>query len=80
VTSKDLAVAFATGAGHPNVPVEFVPWDEKMKIFDLNVWMDTTKIEKAIGWKAHHNGMIFLILFFYYYYFFGKRRIIFLIN
>jgi len=65
VTAKDIAVAFATGAGHPNVPVEFVPWDEKVKLFDVNVWMDTTKIEKAIGWKAHHNGIFYFILFYF---------------
>jgi hypothetical protein len=38
--------------------VEFIPWDEKWKAFNVTVWMDTTKIEKTLGWKAHHNGTL----------------------
>jgi hypothetical protein len=62
VTQKEVALAFAKGAGHPNVPVEFIPWDEKSNFFNVNVWMDPSKIEKILGWKAHHNGLSFLVV------------------
>jgi len=57
VTMKDIAVAFARGAGRPNVEVELVPWEPNWAFFDIHIWLDSSKITRVLGWKARHSVM-----------------------